>query len=66
MLPTTYSSLPTTYSSLPTTHQGSVVSNMPFADSEGEARCLHVAGGEKGSYVAVGTDKGVIKAQRRY
>ncbi|KAL3931133.1 MAG: hypothetical protein SGPRY_001254 [Prymnesium sp.] len=42
---------------------GSPVANMPFADAEGEPRVLHAAGGEKGSFVAVGTDKGVIKVK---
>jgi len=40
---------------------GSVVANMPFSEAEGEPRVMHIAGSEKSSYVAAGTDKGVIK-----
>ena len=41
--------------------QGSVVANIPFADSEGIPTVLHVSGGEEAAFVAVGSDRGVVK-----
>ena len=38
------------------------MANMPFSDAEGTPTTLHVSGRDGSAFVAVGTDKGVVKA----
>ena len=40
---------------------GRVKSTLPFMEAEGAPRVVHIAGGDKGAYVAAGTDQGYIK-----
>jgi len=45
-----------------TNFKGAVKSTMAMMDSEGEPTFVHVASHAKGAYLAVGTDKGFVKA----